>query len=446
MKLHGLVGAVALIMTLAPAACAQPPAGELPAPSFVGSSYYAQFPVAKAAGWANPKFFPIALWFESVVQQAAARDKSFGINTFEALTANSHPGLATAVGMFTIPQAEADSSGTWHFPHVQGIDRNTVGYFVDDEADMADGPGDDPWDGVGGYGHHCKGKACGYTVQKTLAAGFPKDGRFLVSNFGKGLFWEKPAQFSRFVNGPGTDVVSVDAYWYARSAICTAWQGAVLVGTPGTPLTPDQCHRASNYGRVVERVRQIVAMGGKPKPVWGFVELAPGKQDLADHPTGDEIQGAVVSMLIHGANGIIYFNHHLSQPCGSIHYLRDVERCIAKGDKVPNIVPKVRQINALITRLAPVLNSPPRAWTFNADLDSRLSYGPDGAAYVFAQQRSKDSGSYELSLPPKLAGATRAVDVVDGKTVRIAGGKLRADFAHEYSWYIWKIAAPGGSN
>lgn len=48
-----------------------------------GPAYWDQFPVAKAAGWANPSFFPIVIWDDSVSSSAEAQaDKSYGINTY----------------------------------------------------------------------------------------------------------------------------------------------------------------------------------------------------------------------------------------------------------------------------------------------------------------------------------------------------------------------------
>jgi hypothetical protein len=187
-------------------------------------------------------------------------------------------------------------------------------------------------------------------------------------------------------------------------------------------------------------MRAVDALDGKLKPIWGVVEAGPPKGLYPLGISPEEIQGAVVSELIHGANGIVYFNHIFQPPCISYHFLRDSPSCTARHPRAKNIVPAVKEVNRLIEKLAPVLNSPSYVWTFNPQLDTRLSYGPDGAAYVFAQQRSADSGSYDLTLPDDLAKATEAVNVVDGKTVPISNGRLRADFAHEYSWHIWKIS------
>src|SRR5512142_2043004 len=69
-----------------------------------GPAYYASFPVARAAGWTDPGFFPIGVWFESVLTQADVDlDKAAGLNTYVELTSNSDIDLIRRNGMFAIP-------------------------------------------------------------------------------------------------------------------------------------------------------------------------------------------------------------------------------------------------------------------------------------------------------------------------------------------------------
>ena len=87
------------------------------------------------------------------------------------------------------------------------------------------------------------------------------------------------------------------------------------------------------------------------KPVWAFVEVGhPFTENDAPTITGPEIRAAVWSSLIHGARGIIYFNHSFGGTCPTQHILRDP--C---GDEVK---PWVTAVNRQIAGLAPVLNAP----------------------------------------------------------------------------------------
>jgi hypothetical protein len=48
-----------------------------------GPAYWNMFQVAKAAGWTNPKFFPIVIWYDGVSSNSEVRaDESYGINTY----------------------------------------------------------------------------------------------------------------------------------------------------------------------------------------------------------------------------------------------------------------------------------------------------------------------------------------------------------------------------
>ena len=55
-----------------------------------GPAYWNKFPIAKAAGWSNPHFFPVIIWYDSVSSSAEVRaDKSYGINTYRGESAST---------------------------------------------------------------------------------------------------------------------------------------------------------------------------------------------------------------------------------------------------------------------------------------------------------------------------------------------------------------------
>jgi hypothetical protein len=198
-------------------------------------------------------------------------------------------------------------------------------------------------------------------------------------------------------------------------------------------LTDLQCHRASNYGAIIDRLRAIDAFAGTMKPIWSDVEAGqPSNPPRRPMITGPQIQGAVMSALIHGANGIVYFNHSFAPGCITAHFLRD--NCSDTNR------PYVAAINAHIKELAPVLNAPSYRWTFNPDLDTALKQGPDGSYYIFAQQNRNASGDYTLVLPPDLAGATSAKVLYENRDVALSGGKFADHFDAEYTWHIYRVA------
>ena len=66
-----------------------------------GPNYYSQYSKSLPS---DPSYFPIGVWFESVVDSNAELDKSAGLNLYVALTANSNLSLVKSNGMRAILQ------------------------------------------------------------------------------------------------------------------------------------------------------------------------------------------------------------------------------------------------------------------------------------------------------------------------------------------------------
>lgn len=113
-------------------------------------------------------------------------------------------------------------------------------------------------------------------------------------------------------------------------------------------LTAGECRRAANYGWTVDRMRSLVQPSGSV-PVWAFVEVGQPFQEASSSITSGQIRAAVWSSIIHGARGIVYFNHSFGGSCQSHHVLRDCG---------PELRSSVGQLNAQIEELAPALNAP----------------------------------------------------------------------------------------
>lgn len=384
-----------------------------------GPAYYEKFGPARAAGLNDPAFFPLGVWFESVLSGAeVARDKGAGLNTYVELTSNSDIGVVRRGGMKALVSER-----------FAGLGRESVGWLLTDEPDMWAGPGNGRWSGKSpGKGKVCAtAEPCGYDVLKQLTELFPEgDGRLRYANYGKGvMFWESDDEAAGFVNG-WTDVVSADIYWYTDPSVCTSGSEGPALGVP-----KERCRRAANYGRTMDRIRHLDGLDGERQPVWAFVEVGHPFAE-ADAPTinGGQIAGAVMNSLIHEARGILYFNHNFGGPCISQHVLRD--------DCGKAVRPAVTEINRRITALAPVLNSPSYEWDFNPALDTMLK-AHDGSFYVFAMPGvDGGTGTQRLTLPPGLRGS-RAEVLFENRSVPIISGAVEDAFAEEYSYHVYRI-------
>ncbi|XXY45995.1 DUF4082 domain-containing protein [Sorangium sp. So ce269] len=397
------------------------PGGSLnlpPVPWEGGPAYYGAHPYTDAAGWDDPAFFPIGVWFEGVYGQSDIDlDRDAGINTYVELTSSSDLALIRQNGMFAIAG-------------VSGKGSETVGHMLTDEPDMWAGPGSAAWTGNSpGQGDICSpaSASCGYTVMQTLVDSTPPDGRVRYANYGKGvMLWQSVQQAQQFVNAY-TDVVSNDIYWYTDPNVCAEMQ--TFLGLPSST-----CRLSANYGVTMDKMRQLDGMDGQRQPIWAFIEVGhPFTEDSAPSITPEQIAGAVMSSLIHEARGILYFNHSFGGPCQSQHALR--EPCYAAQRA------SVREINRRIRELAPVLNTQSYAFSFNEGLDTMLKEH-DGSYYVFAMLgRARPTGSYALTLPEQLAGAVVEV-LYEDRTIDTAGGAFTDAFAAEHTAHIYKIT-PG---
>jgi hypothetical protein len=386
-----------------------------------GTGYYGKF--AKPLP-TDPTFFPIAVWYESVVDRHDVDlDRAAGLNTYIQLTDSSDMSIVRDAGMHAILTGGDGSAG----PEVSG-------WMIGDEADMFGGPGAGTWTGNDpGNGDICSPASakCGYTIMQTQAGKLPNDHRVRYTNYGKGVtFWESPSEAARFVN-QFQDIVSVDNYWFTDSYICGGNEGGNFYS--GDQLSQAQCRLAANYGRTIDRVRSLVSPAGS-KPVWGFAEVGhPGTDGGSVQPP--QVAAAVWSMIIHGARGIIYFNHSFGGSCLTQHALRDP--CYAAVRAV------VTTVDSQIKALAPVLNAP------FADGVVKGSGGVDvstkwynGHFYVLAGANNASGGTGTFTLP--CVGGASVTVLNENRTLPIANGAFSDKFADGNAVHIYRL--DGGSS
>lgn len=382
-----------------------------------GPDYYGKFANSLPT---DPSFFPLGVWLESVLDKGnTAMDSAAGINTYVELTGNSDVQLIKDSGMYALPTFRHDAA---------------AGYVLSDEVDMWAGPGDARWTGrYPGDGAPCfpEGTPCGYTIQKERRASAPQN-VLLYSNYGKGVtFWESDQEAHGFIRGV-QDVVSADNYWFTDPNICGKGEGGAIVGY-ARDLTREECRLAANYGWTIDRLRNLQDPATRI-PVWAFVENGHPSGDVPNTTTitGPELKAAVWSSLIHGARGIIYFNHNFGGPCVTQHVIRDCGK---------DIVPTLTTVNKQITDLAPVLNAPfldgAATVTGPVDLATKLH---DGHVYIFAGANKNTGGAATFTL--KCGGST-AVVIDENRTIPIVAGTFTDTFADGNAVHLYSIEGGG---
>ena len=358
-----------------------------------GVGYYGKF--TNGLPTANT-YFPVGVWYESVLGASdAAIDRAAGINTYVELTNNSDLTAIKNAGSYSIPSSASPLAS---------------GYLLNDEVDMIHGPG------------------AGYTVMEDALKRVPA-GVMSYTNYGKGVtFWETNAEAAQFVKYPA--LVSADNYWFTDPNICGAWEGASIAGTPGTALTAPQCRLAANYGKTVERVRELVSPLGS-KPVWNFVEVGhPFTLNSAPTITAPQIRAAVWSGIIHGARGTIYFNHNFGGACQSQHVLRD--SCGA------GVRPTVTAVNKQVAALAPVLNAPfvDGLVSTTGKVDTAVKMY-NGSLYVLAG--SAQPAAQSVTVTSECKAATTATVINENRTVPVSGGKFVDTFADGNAVHLYLL-------
>lgn len=381
-----------------------------------GSDYFKRFPNSLPI---DPSYFPIGVWKESLTDPAdAPKDRAVLINTYVELTGNSDVGFATNVGSFALTDEPLAGA---------------TGRVLSDEVDMWARGGSAEWTGSWpGLGEICRpaNLGCGFTVQRELLKALPQQ-TLVYSNYGKGVtFWEGAENAATFLND-FQDVVSADNYWFTDPFICGPGEGgAVLAG--GKELESGKCRLAANYGWTVSKLRSLITPA-LSKPVWAFVEVGhPFTENEAPTITGPEIRAAVWSSLIHGARGIVYFNHSFGGDCQTQHILRD-----ACGEEIR---PWVTAVNRQITGLAPVLNAPflDGALAHGAGVDAAVKIH-GGNLYVFAGSAQADPQTAEFSLGCLRGAAVTATVLDEDRTVAISNGDFRDTFENGNAVHLYRI-------
>lgn len=369
-----------------------------------GPNYYSKFPKAAAAGWTDPAFFPIAVFFGTPNDAAAL--KSVGINTYMGAERDgSAMSTITGEGISVLAQAE------WT-PAEVGNDPLVVGWHISDECDMGLSGCDQ---GDGEYGS--------LNVQRRYAderRGL-NDGRFLHANFGNGVlgtFWSPNTMADHIAL---IDSSSVDKYAYTSPHV-----QSLLSQSPYWPAGRNPAS-ANAYGWQQDRMETFARPAGS-KPNWVFVETAKPflTEDGATTIAGDQIEGAVWNSIIEGASGIAYFQHNNNDECG-VYSLVDCSQ---------DLRDTVRRIDESVKSMAPVLNTPSYVWRFGGGLDTALKVYGDHA-YIVAMTDG-GTGSRGFALPPGVKG-TRVEVVGEARSLTVSDGTFTDSFATSDDHHIYRV-------
>jgi hypothetical protein len=267
----------------------------------------------------RPDFFPIAVWVQS--PRNAERYKSIGINTYVSLYRGPTDEQLAALqkaGMYAVVHQNERSL---KYKDSKVI----VGWMHGDEPDNAQRRRD----GGPGWGPPVAPEKIVADYERIKAA---DPTRPVLLNLGQGVAWDNwhgrgvrsrhPEDYPQY--SKGCDIASFDIY-------------------PVTHESPEVAGKLWYVGHGVKRLREWTI---GEKPIWACIETTHIHNEKV-MPTPPQLRSEVWMALIHGASGIIYFCHEFKP--------REIEAGLLE---YPEMVEGVKQVNAEVARLAPVLNSP----------------------------------------------------------------------------------------
>ncbi len=393
-RLKRLLGAslAGVLLTGATGATAQPAApAELPVMQWTNGP------------WADPKFFPIAVWLQD--PSLADRYRQAGINTYVGLwegpTEDQLAALKKA-GMWVV--CGQNETGRRHRD-----DPTIIGWMHGDEPDNSQA-----WGARFGFGSPVPAETIVKDYQRMKAV---DPSRPILLNLGQGVAWDgwygrgkrnhHPEDYPAYLKG--CDIVSFDIY----------------------PVNHESREVHGNLWFVASGVQRLGEWGGDEKPVWNCIECT-AIANPQHKPTLRQVRAEVWMSLIHGSRGLIYFVHQFKPKSDNAALLHD-----------PEMLAAVAQINHQIARLAPVLNQP--ALRGIATVQSKNPEVPvatmakslGGATYLFAVGMRDGTTDATFTLAGMKGDAS--VEVLgENRSLTAAHGSFSDHFdpwaVHLYKW------------
>jgi len=343
--------------------------------------------------FADPNFFPIAVWVQSPSKAGKYRDA--GINLY--------------VGLWRGPTDEQLDELRKHGMRVICA-QNQVGLRRKDDPIIAGWMHGDEPDNAQSLG---KGKGYGppvspaNVVEKYQRIKAADPSRPVLLNMGQGVAWDgwigrgvrtnHSEDYAQYVQG--CDIASFDIY-------------------PACHEHPDV---AGKLWFVADGVSRLRKWSGDRRAVWNCIECT-----HIDNPkakaTPKQVKAEVWMSLVRGSQGLIYFVHQFKPKFIEAGLLADED-----------MLAQVTSVNRQIKELAPVLNSPtlPNAVTVKSRSEQSpveaLAKRHGGATYVFAVGMRGEPTSADFQVAD-LRGDAKAEVLGEERTIEIKSGAFRDAF------------------
>lgn len=350
----------------------------------------------------DPNHFPIGVWLQSPgnIQEF----KNIGVNTFVGFFGDLDQTSLSQFAAGQMPLISRQNSVGLTSPQNTAI----ISWAQMDEPDNAQP------NGSGGFGP-CITPSQIVTSYNAIRANDTTRPVFL--NFGRGV------SDTQWI-GRGSCTGQTTSYYPA------AMQGGDIISYDIYPVS-DSNGRLEVVASGLDNLKTWMALGGTNKIIWNFIEAA--AIDGGAVPTATQLKAEVWMSLIHGSQGIMYFVHQLSptfREDGIFNF--------------PSVVQAVTSINAQITSLAPVLNTPTVSNAVTAGfsvsgtpLDTMVKK-LNGNTYVFAVVMRNTPGTATFSGLGNISGPVQVIG--ENRQVTMTNGQFQDSFVG-YGVHLYQFAS-----
>jgi hypothetical protein len=353
----------------------------------------------------DSSFFPIAVWLQDPLHASAYKDN--GINMFVGLwneLDQDQLDLLKSAGMKVICAQNDFGLSVISEPIIYG-------WGIGDEPDNAQ------WNATTQAYDPCIDP--GIIIKEYHAIKHNDPSRPVYLNLGQGV------AYNSYI-GRGTCSGNLDTYKVSTGGYLL---GCDIASFDIYPVNNTDGQTNDNLWYVATGIQNLITWSGN-KPSWCWIETTRISDSSPRKPTTSEVRSEVWMALIHGAKGFGYFCHSfVTSASDEAALLHD-----------PVMINAVKEINAQVSFLAPVLNSPDTIGYATVSVNNTLvpvdlmtkNYG--GAHYIFAIAMR----SGETTATFNVTSGNNVEVIGEARFITIANGKFSDDFS-AYSVHLYKI-------
>jgi len=353
----------------------------------------------------DPDFFPIAVWAQNPVYASAYKEN--GINMFISI----HGGL-DQVKLDLLKKADMKVIAHQNNFGLTKLNEPLIyGWMHGDEPDNAQrSKTENKWD-------PCRDPAVIISDYEKIKKEDPM--RPVYLNVGRGV------AYTNWV-GRGACRGKTDMYKVSNNGYL---KGCDIASFDIYPVNANEDDVEGQLWYVAKGIDNLQEWSDHQKPTWCWIETTLIGQKAKRKPTPAEVRSEVWIALIHGAKGFGYFCHSFVEKTDDAALLHDAE-----------MIQEVKEINAQVTSLASVLNSPDTneyaaVQTSNQSVPVDIltkNLGKTNYIFAVAMREGRTTATFEVK-------SGKTVEVLGEKrTLKIKKGKFTDDFS-AYGVHLYRV-------